>query len=156
MKKLIDLREYLLQRIPALAVNPDQLLTYVETGKIAFSTGANYSHQYSFNAVIIITQWRHSADDVVIPLLEWLNVREPGFDPEKSLSFEADILNKETVDLAFKLALTERVIVQDQNGERSITHVLPAPPLEMEQNANWRFFVNGPIGNYTVPQGATE
>lgn len=50
MKKLTDLREYLLQRIPLLATNPDQLLTFIESGKIAFSKGDNFSHRYFFSS----------------------------------------------------------------------------------------------------------
>jgi len=151
VKKLIDLREYLLQRIPALAKNPDQLLTYIEQGKIAFSPGENFSHRYHFEAVIVVTGWRHSGDDIVIPVLEWLSVREPGFKPDEALTFEAELLSHEAVDLILKLKLSERVIVNDANGQRSITHVLPKPPLTMEPGAHWQFFINGPLGNYTLP-----
>lgn len=152
MKKLTDLREYLLQRIPQLKTNPDQLLAFIENGKIAFSKGENFSHRYFFEAVLVVTDWRSSADDIVIPVLEWLSVREPGFDQENALIFESELLNHESLDLVIKVNLTERVIVDDKSGTRIVTHVLPAPPITMNANVNWQFFIDGPLGNFTVPK----
>ena len=64
MKKLLDLREYLLVRVPALKKNPDQFLAYIEQGKITFSPGNNFSHRYQFEAIIIVAEWRHRVPTV--------------------------------------------------------------------------------------------
>lgn len=99
----------------------------------------------------MVSDWSSSADDIVIPVLEWLSVREPGFDQENALSFEAEILSHESLDLVIKLNLTERVIVVDKDEVRSVTHVLPAPPITLNPNIRWQFFIEGPLGNYTIP-----
>lgn len=151
MKKLIDLREYLLTNIPQLAANPDQLLTYIESGKIAFSPGNNASHRYSFEAVIVVTDWHHDADYIFIPVLEWLAIREPGFNPEQALTFEADILSLEAIDIIIKLNLTERVIVTDDETGRTVTHVIPKAPLTFDPGATLQIIVDGPLGTFVLP-----
>lgn len=154
MKKLQDLREYLLTRIPQLATNPDQLLTFVEDGKIHFYPGdwyGNYTHEYLMPIQLVITDWRHPVDDIMLPVLEWLSVREPGFDPKSTISFDAEIIDKETTDLSIKLNVTERVIVKFANGVRTITNVLPEAPLQMNPDAQWAFTVEAPGESYDVP-----
>lgn len=152
MKKLIDLREHLLRSVPVLASNPDQLLTYVENGKIAFSPGKNASHRYAFQAVVVVTNWRSEVDAVIIPLLEWLAIREPGFNPDEALIFEADILSLEQIDFIIKVNLTERVIVNDSESGRTITHVLPGPPLQFDEGARLQIIVDGPLGTFKIPE----
>lgn len=152
MKKLIDLREHLLQQVAELAANPEQLLTYIESGKIAFSVGNNLSHRYSFQAVIVVTDWRNDSDSIFIPLLEWLAVKEPGFIPEEALSFEAEILSLEAIDIIIKINLTERVIVKDDETGRTINHVIPQAPLKFNQDVNLQFVVNGPLGSAQFPE----
>lgn len=152
MKKLIDLREHLLQQIPELATNPDQLLTYIEAGKIAFSAGANSSHRYSFQAVVVVTDWHNDVDRIFIPVLEWLAVKEPGFNPDEALIFEADILSLEAIDIIIKINLTERVIVKDSEAGRTIAHVIPKAPITFEKDASLQFIVDGPLGTDHVPE----
>lgn len=152
MKKLSNLREHLIKQVPELATNPDQLLTYIETGKIAFSPGNNLSHRYSFQAVVVITDWRKEADSIFIPILEWLAVVEPGFNPDEALSFEADILSLEAIDIIIKLNLTERVIVKDTEALRTIQHVIPPTPLRFEPGTTLKFIVGGPLGSAELPE----
>lgn len=154
MKKLIDLRDHLLREVPALAGNPDQLLTYIENGKIAFSVGNNSSHKYSFQAVVVVTDWSNDADSIFIPILEWLAVREPGFNPDEALTFEADILSLDAIDIVIKLNLTERVIVKDHENGRTITHVIPPAPMQFDQGASLQFIVDGPLGIKQIPEQA--
>ncbi|MGD8174786.1 phage tail protein [Marinimicrobium sp. ARAG 43.8] len=151
MKKLNDLRDYLMQRVPSLKRDPDRLLTFVEDGRIIFHPGNNYSHQYRLPARIIVTDWAGNVDDIVLPLLEWISVREPGFNPEEILRFESEILDKEKVDLAFTVQLTERVVVTFQEGQRTITHILPEPAMQMNADASWELTTSGPDGTRTVP-----
>lgn len=142
MKKLQDLREYLLSKIPDLARNPDQILTFVENGNIIFSPGdwyGNYTHNYKMPVRIIITDWRHPVDNIVIPILEWMTVRERGFDPQTAIRFESEIIDKETVDLSITIDITERVIVTFENGVQKVEHVLPEPVMQMNPDAVWQF-----------------
>ncbi len=151
MIKLNDLREHLLTRVDALRRNPDQLLTFVEDGQIIFHQGGNLSHKYVLPIRLIVTDWRYSADDLVLPILEWLSIREPGLDPENALGFESEIIDKQTVDVAFRIQVTERVVVTETEAGREIEHVLPGPPLEMNDDAEWQFDVQGPGGSFQEP-----
>lgn len=147
MKKLQDLRSYLQSKIPELARGPDRLLTFVEDGKITVFPGDNYSHKYIMPVVIIVTDWAHSTDDIILPVIEWLMVREPGFDPEESIKFEAEIIDKEKVDIRLDINITERVIVTFENGQRTIEHVLPDPPLYIDEDASLSMTATGPGGD---------
>ncbi|MCC5811318.1 MAG: phage tail protein [Ectothiorhodospiraceae bacterium] len=138
MRKLTDLRDHLLNSVPELKRGPDRLLTFVEDGSIEFWRGDSLSHLYRIPVRVVVTDYRGSADDIVIPVLEWLRIREPGNDPRNSISFETEILSNDALDLSLTIQVTERVIVTDENGERSIHHVLPEPELRMDPGAAWQ------------------
>lgn len=149
MNKLADLRNYLMNKIPELKRGPDRLLTFVEDGNIEFYPGSNLSHWYKMPVKIIVTDWQGSADDIVIPVLEWMQVREPGMDKKNAISFETEILNSKAMDLMLTLQITERVIVKDTELGREITHVLPPPAPEMNPDASLEIKVTGPSDSYT-------
>lgn len=152
MNKLQDLRNHLLNRIPSLRRGPDRLLTFIEDGSIIFHQGENLSHRLKMTAKIIVTDWEGSSDDIIIPILEWMRVREPGRDPENSIRFEAEILNSGRVDLLVELDLLERVIVKHkEDGGYDITHVLPPSPLEMNADASLQITATGPDGSHSWP-----
>lgn len=151
MNKLADLRNHLLSKIPDLKRGPERLLTFVEDGNIEFYSGSNLSHWYTMPVKIIVTDWRGSADDIVVPVLEWMQVREPGMDQKNAISFETEILNSKAMDLMLTLQITERVIVKDTELGREITHVLPPPAPEMNPDASLQIDVTGPAGDYSYP-----
>lgn len=151
MKKLIDLRAYLLHRVPELKRNPEQLHCFIDTGNIAYHGSANYSHRYKMEIRLIITEWRGHADDIVLPVLEWLTVREPCRDPNKAIQFSAQIIDSETVDLELRIPAEESVLVHFEDKQRRIEHVLPEPDIELIDNAELQFFVEGPAYNFNVP-----
>lgn len=127
MNKLLDLRNHLLNRVPELKRGPDRLLTFIENGKIEFWQGENLSHFLHMPAKVIVTDWRGSADDLIIPILEWMREREPGRDPLESIGFDTEIISADKIDLMFTLQLKERVVVTESaagNGY-DIKHVLP-------------------------------
>lgn len=142
MKKLTDLRDYLLSTVPELKRGPDRLHTFIENGTIEFWRGGSYSHLYRIPIRIIVTDYRGEADDIVIPVLEWLHVREPGLEERNSISFDVEVLSNEAIDLSLTVNVTERVIVKDENGQRHIHHVLPEPDPAMDPGAVWS--VNDP------------
>lgn len=153
MKKLNHLREYLINAIPALKRSPERLLVFVENGSISYHDGGNLSHQYSFPARLVITDWHEDVDKFMLPVLEWLTQFEPGFNPVDVIRFDAEILNHEKVDLALTINLTEKVIVKKScDGTRvEITHVIPTPPTVMDCDARLEIKVQGPAGGFTLP-----
>lgn len=142
MKKLVDLRDHIIKNVPDLKRNPDKLLTFIEDGSIEFWQGPNLSHNYTIPARIIVTDFSGDIDHLIVPILSWLSYREPGVDPENSISFEAEILNNESWDLSVTVNITERVIVKALPEGFSTEHVLPEPPMEMDANAEWQIIMD--------------
>ncbi|OEY67463.1 phage tail protein [Marinobacter sp. X15-166B] len=132
MRKLEDLRRHVLANVPKLKRNPDKLLTFIEDGNIEFWQGPNLSHSYAIPIQLIVTDYAGSVDDIVIPVLSWLKVREPGLDPMNTVRFEAELLNNNSYDIAITVNITERVIVTATADGLDIEHVLPKPPMEMD------------------------
>jgi len=132
MKKLEDLRGHLLANVPGLKRNPDKLLTFIEDGSIEFWPGQNLSHAYAIPIQIIVTDYAGNVDDLVLPILSWLQVREPGHDPMNTIRFEAELLNNNSYDIAITVNVTERVIVKATEAGLDVEHVLPEAPMEIE------------------------
>ncbi|SOC56472.1 P2 phage tail completion protein R (GpR) [Chromohalobacter canadensis] len=127
MKKLHLLRTHLINAVPGLARDPDRLLTFVEDGSLEFRRGPNLSHEYQFAAQLVLTDFGDDLDTVVVPLLQWLAEYQPDADPGEAVTFEAEILSNQAVDVALRVRLTERVIakVDCDNGHIRVDHALP-------------------------------
>ncbi|MBK1874585.1 phage tail protein [Marinobacter sp. 1-3A] len=138
MKKLADLRAHILANVPSLKRNPDKLLTFIEDGNIEFWQGANLSHNYTLPVRLIVTDYAGEVDHIIIPILSWLQIREPGHDPMTTLSFEAELLNNDSYDISVTVNITERVIVKATPAGLDVEHVLPEPPLVMNDDAEWQ------------------
>ncbi|WP_237673691.1 phage tail protein [Vreelandella profundi] len=143
MIKLQHLRAHILASVPELALNPEQLHTFVNDGKIAFSRGTNLSHQYAVDAQIIITDYTGSLDTVMIPLLQWLNSYQPDLDPDEAVQIEAEILSNTHWDLALTVRLTERVVakVDCQTGSINAEHRMPEYPADACPAQHWQLYM---------------
>lgn len=146
--KIKDLHEYLLHRVAQLKRNPEQLLLFVDNGRVEFYSGSNYSHVYHMPLRLVITDWRGTLDELTLPLLEWLSVREPGFNPATALTFDAQMIDHETLDISYTLNISERVIVAFDGTNRTINHVLPGPPVAV--TGPLAIHVNGPAGGFEL------
>ena len=110
MKKLGSLRSYLLQS--ALALQPDDLLTFAEEGKvISYSGETNQHFQIEYIANIIITGYSGDVDEIAYLLLQWLKQNQPNH-KEDAIEFDADILDQSAVDLSLKIELSEIIKVR--------------------------------------------
>jgi hypothetical protein len=138
VKKLSSLRQHLVDACPALQRDPDQLLTFVERGSIRFHVGANLSHAYSFTAQIVLLDFGGDIDTVTIPLLEWLSIYQPDLQPDQAVTFEAEILKHDALDLAISVELTERVVVTtDAAGNHTAEHKEDPRQVEEYGPAGW-------------------
>lgn len=138
MRKLSDLRNHILANVPHLKRNPDKLLTFIEDGNIEYWQGANLSHSYTLPVRLIVTDYAGEVDEIIIPILSWLQYREPGLDPSNTLSFEAELLNNNSYDISVTVNITERVIVKATEAGLDVEHVLPEPPMAMNGDAEWQ------------------
>lgn len=127
MQKLHLLRAHLINAVPALANDPERLLTFVEEGSIEFRRGPNLTHEYQFTAQLVLTDFSADLDTIIVPLLKWLSEYQPDINPTEAIRFEAEILSHQSVDVALRVKLTERVLakVDCESGEIRVNHALP-------------------------------
>lgn len=138
MLKPNSLRAHLTAAIPELSVNPDKIVILVKNGNIAAAGAGSLSFEYRYTLNVIVLDYSSHADAIIVPLLAWLETHQIElFDNvelrDKAIRFEAEFLNKETVDLSIEIDLTERVIVAiadtaqtEVSSRYTITHV-PEP-----------------------------
>lgn len=130
MNKPESLRAHLLATVADFRHDPDRLLIFIDNGKVRCTAAHTLSFEYSFDLQIILTEFAGHPDSVFLPVLAWLSVNQSelleNLDKVKNgIQFEADILDKDKVDLSITLALTEKVIVgkDDQGNKIGRAHV---------------------------------
>lgn len=115
MRKPDDLRAWLTGALPALAANPEQLQIYVDAGRIAARQSRTLSFAYRYTLNLLLCDYAGSADDVVVPLLAWIEKEQPDLlrrDDGEPFRYEAEILDGDRVDLLITIDLTENVLVE--------------------------------------------
>lgn len=131
MNKPASLRSHLEACIPSLKSDPQSLHLFVEKGTVVSRLGG-LSFEYRYTVNLVITDYTADANDLIVPLLAWLQMNQPDIlqNPDKqenALRIEAEILDADAVDLSITLDLTERVIVT-VNPDGSYTATTPAEP----------------------------
>jgi hypothetical protein len=158
MNKPESLRAHLLTTVAELKHNPDRLLIFVDNGKVRCTAAASLSFEYSFDLQIILTDFAGHPDSIMLPILGWVSVHQSelleNFDKVKNgIQFEADILDKNKVDLSLSLSLTERVIVgKDDHGNATVRHAGEPQRVADYLDPDW---VPGNLGNtseWVVPE----
>lgn len=159
MNKAESLRAHLLATVAEFKHDPDRLLIFIDNGKVRCSAAHTLSFEYSFDLQIILTAFAGHPDSVFLPILGWLSVHQSelleNLDKVKNgIQFEADILDKEKVDLSVTLPLTERVVVgTDDQGNTTVKHVGEPQYVASFLDPNWKPGVHGNIGEWRVPDG---
>ena len=148
MYKLESLRAHLLANVPGL--QPEGLHTFAKDGHIQSTAATGMGWVYHFTAEVILTDYAGHADQVVLPLLQWLHRHQPELFLSRelmaeSVRFEVDVLNHQAYDFGFTLKLSERVTVQ-QDGETAKVQHHGEPPLDpYEGIRQWQLFVLGEL-----------
>ncbi|TWQ96510.1 phage tail protein, partial [Xanthomonas vasicola] len=94
--------------------------------------GLSFEYQYTLN--LILTDYAGHPNSVMLPLLEWVQANQSELLSNTArrgdITFEADILANDAVDLSIKLPLTERVVVTAKaGGGYDMTHA-PEPVID--------------------------
>lgn len=132
MKKPNQLRAILEKSYPDFIANPDRLQLFVDNGRI-IATGANsLSFEYRYTLDIIATDFPDDLAKLIVPINAYLQVNQPElFDNpqrrEEAFKFEVDYNNNNTLDVAFKIQLTERVIAKQDKDNNVNLHYAPEP-----------------------------
>ena len=159
MNKPESLRAHLLATVAEFKHNPDRLLIFIDNGKVRCTNASSLSFEYSFDLQIILTEFAGHPDSVMLPLLGWLSVNQSELlesldKVNNGIQFEADILDKDLVDLSIRLALTERVVVTtDDQGKTIVKH--PGEPQRVAGylDPNWKPGAQGNTSEFMVPDG---
>ena len=142
MLKPASLRRAIETALPDIAANPDRLILYIDQGSIEHRAGASLSFEYRYRLNVILTDYAGHASAAVVPMLAWLRTNQPeiALNPElgeRALAFEAEILTHNTMDLAFQLLLTERVIVTEDATTGAITAQHVGEPSLDDRDIDW-------------------
>lgn len=157
MNKPESLRAHLLTTVTELKHNPDRLLIFVDNGKVRCTAASSLSFEYSFDLQIILTDFAGHPDSVMLPILGWLSVNQSelleNLDRVKNgIQFEADILDKNKVDLSLKLSLTERVVVsKDDQGNTTVRHAGEPQRVADYLDPDWIPGAQGNTSEWVVP-----
>lgn len=125
---------------PYLQNDPDKLQVFLDSGRIvAHGSSRNLSFEYRYTLTIIIQDFPHHANRVVLPLLALLRTEQPELfeNPDladQAIRFDAELLSNKTVDLALNVDLTERVIVSENEQGKLIAYVATEPKREQFPN----------------------
>ena len=146
MKKPQTLRRHLEACIPHLKRHPDKLHVVIESGAIATKPGVSLSFEWRYKLTLLFTDVVDSPDTIVVPLLVWLATHQPDLvaDPErrdKTLSFEAEPVDHDAIDIAFTLDLTERVIVRAVPGGFECEHADEPQLPDLDGPTGWSMYL---------------
>lgn len=149
MKKLNEVRQFLLDAMPEYTTNPDKFVAFVEDGVIEWSRGESLSHGYRYTAQIVMLEFTRDVDHVIVPLLAWMQRYQPNVDPDDAVKFEAEILDEGVVDLVIRVKLDERVVVKRdaESGAVTAEHRVPAFDIGLPDERQWSLDIeDGPQG----------
>ncbi len=130
MRKPDSLRQWLEACLPELKRHPDQLQVYVDDGSVRAQRGQTLSFAYAYTLAVLLTDYAGSPDQVVIPLLAWIEKEQPELlrrEDRQPFQFEAEILDRKRVDLLIRLELTEPVVVTPRGDGSGFDISHPAP-----------------------------
>ncbi|AFJ56909.1 P2 phage tail completion protein R (GpR), putative [Pseudomonas fluorescens A506] len=157
MNKPESLRAHLLVTVAGLQNNPDRLLIFIDNGKVRCTAAATLSFEYSYDLQIILTAFAGHPDSVMLPVLGWISINQPELlenyeKMQNGIQFEADILDKDKVDLGLTLRLTERVVVgTDAQGNTTVKHAGEPQRVAGYLDPNWVPGSQGNASEWVVP-----
>lgn len=150
MKKPETLRRHLEASIPHLTRHPDRLHVRIENGAVATKPGVSLSFEWRYKLILLFTDFVDSPDTIVVPLLVWLSTNQPDLVADvarrdKTLTFEAEPIDHEALDILFTLELSERVIVKAVPGGWRCEHADEPPLPDLGGETGWTVFLKGEV-----------
>lgn len=121
MLKPNHIREIITRANPYLKRDPDKLQVFLDEGRIACRGANSLSYEYAYTLNVIVQDYPHHADRIIIPLLAYLRAQQPELfenrdNSDQVIRFDAEFLNHKTLDLSIQVDLTERVLVKQTEG----------------------------------------
>ncbi len=164
MLKPDAIRKIITSANPYLSRDPDKLQVFLDSGTIVAYGASSLSYEYQYTLNVIVQDYPHHADQIILPLLAYLRTQQPELfenrDKAKNMiRFEAEMLNQQTADFSIQVDLTERVIVSTPGGNKLVaTHVgEPDHPDFPDEEVVVELYdrtKNTLLGTFTVPAWA--
>jgi len=150
MLKPQQLRAELTNCLQWLQRNPESLQVRVQGGSIAATLATSLSHEYSYTLNLLFLDYTGDLDLIVVPIQAWLRENQPDImaTAEKrrtGFTFATDFNNDGSYDFSVSLQLTERVVVNEQDGGALHVKHLPEPPLPENVTRPLQLFVHGEL-----------
>lgn len=159
MRKPHSLRAHLTAASPELQRDPDKLAIYVREGRLVAAGAATLSFEYRYTLTAVLLDYAGQADAIMVPLLAWLRAHQVEIleNPalrDKSVRFEVEYLNKETVDIQIEIDLSEAVTVapgaqaSSPDAARRYTVAYPDEPARqgaLQAAERWEAWSNGKL-----------
>ena len=150
MLKPQQLRAELTSCLQWLQRSPESLQVRVQGGSIAATLATSLSHEYSYTLNLLFLDYTGDLDLIVVPIQAWLRENQPDImaTPEKrrtGFTFATDFNNNGSYDFSVSLQLTERVVVNEQDGGALHVKHLPEPPLPENVTRPQQLFVHGEL-----------
>ncbi|WP_018250782.1 phage tail protein [Sphingomonas melonis] len=127
MKKVDGLRALLLAAVPALKANPQNLSIYVDKGAIKAIGTRSLSFEIAYTLTVWIQAFSGDPDTVFVPILSWIARNQPDLldrAEHQPFTFESELLDATTSDIAIEIQLTESVRVERlPSGKLRTTHI---------------------------------
>ncbi len=77
MLKANQLRQVLINSVPLLQQNPDNLTIAIQSGNLVSTLASSLSFEYHFQLAVTITDYAEDIDLIMVPLLTWLRKTSP-------------------------------------------------------------------------------
>jgi len=130
MLKPNSLRAAIETALPELKKDPDRIKIYIDKGRIIsrLTPGFAFEYRYRLNALLI--DYAGHPDTVMLSLIAWLRIHQPDLflnhdTADQAITFEVDIIDAKTVDIAFEIELSETVrAVAREGGGHDLVHEL--------------------------------
>ena len=132
MQKPASLRAALAAAYPQLARDAERLSVWVEEGRIRSPMTASRGFTWEYTLNITLTEMTGDPSVLFLAINDWCRTNQPDLltpEAKSGYTFEADLIDTQTVDLHITLRLTEQVAVTtDANGNTQIQY-LPEPDM---------------------------
>ncbi|MEI6419476.1 MAG: phage tail protein [Sphingomonadales bacterium] len=154
MLKPDSLRAALTAAVPDLRTDPDRLRMFIDKGNLVATAVPLLAFEYRYRLQLLLLDFAGHPDQIMVPLLAWVAVNQnellANADRRRDgISFQAELLDSQRVDLAIELMLTEAVSVRPATGGGQDVIHHPEPPIapgfgpevDQHQPRLWRLFL---------------
>lgn len=147
MLKPNQLQQRLIEQIPLLNAQPENLTVTMGAGNVVATLASSLSFEFHYPITLTVTADELNeklADHITVTVLDWLTVNQPDIMSSSARRLTDFTFTQLANSLSITLQLTERVQVQDLDGVCTITH-LPEPPLPENNVRPHQIYLNGEL-----------